>query len=239
MITFSRQSTFATPTLSWPVPAQWPAPTFMINAFSDALSMLKRLVLTLLILLGACTLYDQAIGDGRLPRFNELASSSSISALSRMNSTSAYAPMENLRTGWLAMAHSRELLTAISPEIVVWLYDLNQKNRIEYGKAPATLFLYGKSSDTPVMAAYEVLSGKLYIGSAFWALSDGEKAAVLAHEYRHTRQNWPKQISDRLAQLASGGQLRYQSRLEAEAFDYERQARAALGLSPLTAQIPQ
>lgn len=201
------------------------------TALSTLFSAIKRMSFTLLILLGSCTLYDHAIGDGPLPRLNEVRSIHALQTLAHSNSTAAVSRISNPRQGWQALAQSRDLLTAISPEISLWLHELQQKNQIEYVDTSALSAVYSQSDDTPTLAAYEKISGKLVIHSAFWTLSDGEKTAILTHEYRHARQNWPKKISVHLGQFVAGGQLRYQSQLEAEAFDYERQARSALGLS--------
>lgn len=198
---------------------------------------IKRISFTLLILLGSCTLYDHAIGDSSLPRLNEVGSIHALQTLAHSNSTAEVSTISNPHQGWQALSQSRDLLTALSPEISLWLHELQQKNQIEYANTSALSTVYGQSDDTPTLAAYEKISGKLVIHSAFWALSDGEKTAILTHEYRHARQNWPKKISVHLGQFVAGGQLHYQSQLEAEAFDYERQARSALGLSQAQANL--
>ncbi|WMU93266.1 hypothetical protein EMOOHJMP_00072 [Microcystis phage MaAM05] len=185
-----------------------------------------------LIILGLCTLYDQGVGDGTLPGFNDLSGIREIQSAARQNSS----PNLKAPANWNTLSGGRSLLLALSPSLAEWLYQLNRQQKIIYETQEKWQSAYGQSSETPLLAAYEPWSGNLYIGPAFWALSDGEKAAVLAHEYRHARQNWPKILSHRLAQWMTHGQLPYDTPLEREAFDYERQARAALGLSPLTAQ---
>lgn len=200
------------------------------------LSAMKRMLFILLLLLGACTVYDHAIGDGVLPRLNELASIRSLKQAAQENSTAGVTTIHSqdaLGHGWQALGQTRELLTALSPEIALWLVELQQNHSIAYPQASALTAMYRQADDTPVLAAYEKASGKLLIYPAFWALSDGEKVATLAHEYRHARQNWAKKISVHLGQLVAGGRLAYDSRLEAEAFDFERQARFAMGLSSL------
>ncbi len=197
------------------------------------LELAKRWLLSMLVLLGLCTLYDQGVGDGKLPVFNDLSSLQEMQTRAQQNSS------QNLKApaNWGALSGGRSLLLALSPQLADWLYQLNDQQKIIYKAPEKWQSAYGKSSETPLLAAYEPWSGNLYIGAAFWALSDGEKAAVLAHEYRHARQNWPKVLSHRLAQWLTHGQLQYHTTIESEAFDYERQARAALGLSPLTAQL--
>ncbi|WP_303673353.1 hypothetical protein [Vampirovibrio chlorellavorus] len=186
-----------------------------------------------LILLGLCTLYDQGVGDGTLPGLNDLSGIREIRSAARQNSSRSLKGPAH----WQSLSGGRSLLLALSPSLADWLYQLHHQRKIVYAAPAHWQSAYGQSSETPLLAAYEPWSGKLYIGADFWTLSDGEKAAILAHEYRHARQNWPKVISHRLAQWLMHGQLQYHTPLEREAFDYERQARAALGLSPLTAHL--
>lgn len=186
-----------------------------------------------LIILGLCALYDQGIGDGKLPALNDVSGSPEVLSAARYNSTLTIKGPAN----WENLSGGRRLLLLLSPQLAEWLYQLNNRQKIIYETRGNWRSAYGKTSQTPLLAAYEPWSGKLYIGSAFWKLPDGEKAAVLAHEYRHSRQNWPKVLSHRLVQWITHGQLQYESSLENEAFDYERQARAAFGLSLLTAQL--
>jgi hypothetical protein len=189
-----------------------------------------RMLMLLLLLIGLCTVFDNTIGDGPLPHFNSLKTmTSSLIAAAHRNTTARLTHLNSYQA-WPALAPSRDLLTALSPEISAWLYDLHRQNRILYTTPTDAYGAYGVTADTPILAAYRHIDGKLYLGQNFWHLSDGQKVAVLAHEYRHSRQNAPKRIGTMLAQLLGGGQLRYASRIEDEAFDYERQAQSALGI---------
>lgn len=227
---------------TWPLGWQ-PALRVLGTALSNLFSVFRRGLLTLLIILGSGTLYEHAVGDGVMPRLNELGSVQELKTLALANSTAHFITVSDANApgaepdaepdaeqGWQALARSRELLSALSPEMGLWLHQLRRNYHIEYAQGGALGAIYSQTAETATLAAYDKLSGKLMIHPGFWGLNDGEKAAVLAHEYRHSRQNWPKKISVQLAQLVAGGQLRYQSQLEAEAFDYERQARSALGL---------
>lgn len=192
---------------------------------------LYRILILFLLLIGLCTVFDEVIGDGTLPRFNELKTvAPALISQAKRNTTYIFNYQSDAKA-WSALKPSRELLTALSPEIAAWLYDLHQKQQIVYREPSHTdAKTYGLPTDTPLIAAYRHLDGKLYLGKAFWALPDGQKIAVLAHEYRHFRQNPPKRFSRQLAQLMGGGRLHYTSTIEDEAFAYEKQAQAALGL---------
>lgn len=205
--------------------------TFLSRALRIIHQLLRGFSL-LLILLGLCTLYDQGMGDGTLPGLNDISTVAELRTLAGQNRT------QDLKTSgdWDALRPARRLLVNLSPTLGDWLYTLHQQNRIVYHSPVGVQAHYHQTQTVPVLAAYEFWSGRLYLGPDFWKLSEGEKVAVLAHEARHARQNWAKIISQRLALLITRGHLPYDNPLEAEAFDFERQARVALGLSPLTAQ---
>jgi len=204
----------------------------IIGVFGRLLKLVGRIILLMTFIIGGCTIYDEAIGDGALPTFNRLQAVSPAFARQATRNTTQTLPSNCSKSqAWQAMTASRELLTALSPEIAAWLYTLHAQNRVILHEPAENLpTMFHAAEDTQVIAAYRHIDGKLYLAQMFWQLSDGQKVAVLAHEYRHYRQNLPKRISRQLAQIAGGGQLRYRSLIEDEAFAYERQAQTALGL---------
>lgn len=190
-----------------------------------------RLMIILIAIIGLGTIYDEAIGDGPLPRLNRIAAiKPSVTEMARQNSTRHLPAQATAIAKWNALSPSRDLLTGVSPQISAWLYELQQQERIIYSEPQESLSLYPMPKDTEAIAAYRHINGRLYLGNAFWRLSDGQKVAVLAHEYRHSQQSLPKRISRQLAQLAGMGHFDYQSPIEEEAFAYERQALSAVGL---------
>lgn len=195
------------------------------------LKRVGRLLILAIALIGLGTVYDEVIGDGTLPHLNQVAAIKPVyPILARQNTTQSLSTPLTAPEAGQALSPSRNLLIALSPEIGAWLYDLHQQGHIVYTEPAESLTIYSKQDGTETIAAYRHLNGTLYIGKTFWRLSDGQKAAVLAHEYRHFRQNLPKRISRQLAQLAGAGHFDYQSPIEEEAFAYERQALSALGL---------
>jgi hypothetical protein len=206
-----------------------------ISLFSNACKKigyhLSRITMLLLLIIGVCTVFDETIGDGELPHFNNLkAATSDVAWQAKRNTTYRFYYQTDAKA-WSALKPSRQLLMALSPEIAAWLYDMHRNQHIIYHAPTNTnAATYALPPNTPLIAAYSHLQGKLYLGRTFWDLSDGEKIAVLAHEYRHFRQNPPKRFSRQLAQLIGLGRLHYTSLIEDEAFAYEKQAQAALGL---------
>jgi hypothetical protein len=213
------------------IPALKPSLGDLLGAGQSALQAAGRILLILIAVIGLSTIYDEAIGDGQLPHLNRIAAlQPAVTTLARQNSTQQLSADKTPLEAWQALQPSRELLTGISPEISAWLYELHQQHRILYQEPEESLSIYAMPNGTETIAAYRHITGRLYLGHAFWRLSDGQKVAVLAHEYRHYRQNPAKRISRQLAQLAGMGRFDYQSPIEEEAFAYERQALDALGL---------
>jgi hypothetical protein len=126
---------------------------------------------------------------------------------------------------WQALQPSLRLLQAINPDISHWITQLNRENRILW-KPHATLFNW------PVLASYDWRFNNFYLGPDFWKLQEGEKAAVLAHEYFHYRQNRFWMVADTLGEGLSGKLSEYGSRTEDEAHLYQWYAYQALHMPP-------
>jgi hypothetical protein len=190
-----------------------------------------RLALMLVLFIGLGTVYNETVGDGALPRIHKVPALAVKLRRGALVNTSVLLPdSASAEARWAAMATSRKLLGIVSPEIAQWLERLHAEGRIAYGAPPDTLLMYDRPVDTSLLGAYRHLNGKLYLGQDFWGISDGEKVCVLVHEYRHSRQNLPKQIAIQLARLLVGKASEYASPIEDEAFAYEHRAYQALGL---------
>ena len=124
---------------------------------------------------------------------------------------------------WHALQHSEALLWAINPDISNWLVRLNKEKRIIWTRRP-TLFNW------PVLASYDWRDNTFYLGPDFWKLSEGDKAAVIAHEYFHYRQNKIWMVGDTLLEAISGKLKEYGSRTEDEAHVYQWFAYRAMSM---------
>lgn len=199
------------------------------------IALLRRglnMLFLLLICIGAGTVWDATIGDGPLPQLNNVKQQAPIlMAMAQRNSTAQLAPSAIKQDYWQALTPSRQLLLSLSPQIAEWLENLHQQGHIETHEPEGIHQAYHVSADTPLLAAYRYNQNTLYLGQAFWQLSDGQKVAVITHEYRHSRQNAGKRISYQLAQWVGLGQLQNESPMENEARAYEREAELALGLN--------
>lgn len=126
---------------------------------------------------------------------------------------------------WEALQHSMSLLQAIDPEIANWMARLHAEKRIIWTKQP-TLFNW------PVLACYSWYTNDFYFGPDFWKLSEGDKAAAIAHEYFHYKQNKLMMVSDTILEALSGKLSEYGSRTEDEAHLYQWFAYQAMGMPP-------
>lgn len=126
---------------------------------------------------------------------------------------------------WHALQPSLSILKAINPDIAHWINRLNQNHRMLW-KQHATLFNW------PVLASYDWRNDTFYLGPEFWKLQEGEKAAVLAHEYFHYRQNRFWLIADTLQEGLTGKLSEYGSRTEDEAHLYQWYAYQAMHMPP-------
>ncbi len=190
---------------------------------------------------GGGQLYD---GDGKLPAFNNIATQYAKEI--HQNTTTKFIqdkiaseqPISDEEI-WQHMQPTLKLLKALSPEIAQWVEDLHQAGKIRYTKEHPE----GNS------CGFDHISGELHLHKVFFTLDkDGEKAAELAHEYRHARQNkwkvvshfispqhlynyWGEKAAKKIGKKVSTEQWIYGSRIEDEAHLYEKQACQAMGIS--------
>jgi hypothetical protein len=126
---------------------------------------------------------------------------------------------------WRALQPALSLLNAIQPDIAQWMVQLNREKRMLWKPLP-TLFNW------PVLASYDWRLNYFYLGPEFWKLNEGDKAAVIAHEYFHHRQNKPWMLGDTMLETVTGKLSEYGSRTEDEAHLFQLAAYQAMGMQP-------
>jgi len=234
-------ATFNTSTWELPKPAEVSQPSLtkplgqtILQVIAWGMRRVINVATLMLIIIGLGTVWNATIGDGSLPQLTALTHLSPKQAQLAQHSTTANLPITTIRSSyWEALSSSRSLLLSLSPQLAQWLLNLHLRQHIKIQDPDDIHQTYHVSSETPLLAAYRFNEDTLYLGEAFWKLSDGQKVTVIAHEYRHSRQNFGKRLSVQLAQWMGLGQLQAISPLEDEARDYERQAANALGINPL------
>lgn len=138
-----------------------------------------------LLLLGACELYD-IIWPEKVPDVLYVGISTEESYLALKNSsqqkTSHGQPLDPAQC-WDDCQTPLRILKKVCPEAEKWVRDRHASGKIVWSEK--TDGMYGK---------YDYISRKLTLTSAFFEQSDGQKAVTMAHEYRHSLQNWTKPI---------------------------------------------
>lgn len=172
--------------------------------------------------IGACQLYDDLVGDGRLPVFGSLEVTDPALQLSVYHNSTrhAFANFEERTDHWDLLEPTVDLVRGIAPEIAEWLEEMQRSGRIRY------------DADSDVLAGFDFLSRKLTISRKLFCEVDGSKAACLIHEYRHHRQNFSKVVRYTLSFVAYRDGVR--SIVENDAHIYEAMAYSALGMHDYT-----
>jgi hypothetical protein len=195
--------------------------------FSTTLSSTVSFFFTWVAMIGAGHVYNEAIGDGALPQFKVHRSLQQTSWQDRINQNTTFhlQGQKNIspETYWASLQPTLQILKAVSPEIEAWVQDRHQLNKIQY-----TL---PDSNEEGAIAAFNFMNKNLHFGEPFWAMADGHKAAAIAHEYRHSRQNMPKMISTRITQMMTGKFLDYPCLVEDEAHLYQQEFYRAIGMN--------
>jgi uncharacterized cupin superfamily protein len=192
----------------------------------------KNCTVLFLAFFGGAWLYDKGVGDGPLPRFQDI-STTAPELIPRLElNTTQHLPLESLTLpqAWEALQPTLAILEATAPEIADWVYQQYRDGNIRLAK---TSRLNGQFD--PHFKAdmdYHFLSGKITLTETMWGSSDAVKAGMLVHEYRHARQNPVKFISESLSDALTGRHRRYTSRIEDEAFLYEHFFLRSLGVDP-------
>lgn len=116
---------------------------------------------------------------------------------------------------WKALQSPLQILDKVVPEAAAWVRDRQEHGLIEYSKV-----------DNGCYATYHVGDRRMVLYPCFFLRKDGEKACTLAHEYRHSRQGWPKLLKRAVAYLILGRKVEWI--VENDAYYYEYKVREAI-----------
>lgn len=189
-----------------------------------ALKFTTRTIFVLVVILGAATAYDSSVGDGELPSFAHLGYASANNLprpkfahdpdLKLIYYRRPYNETHVKNHLWEEIHDSVRILYRISPRIGTWVRQQYQNDKI--------VFSDGNGS----FCTYDYFTGVLTLRRGFFTQNEGKKAVMLAHEYRHSRQNYGKLLRYIASHLfTSGGQ---ESIVENDAYLYEQDAVLAL-----------
>lgn len=178
-----------------------------------------RYSMVALAILGAIQLWA-ARGDGTLPTFKALPTATDLDP-HKVSSGECVLRGCSHEERWQGLSTALTLLRHTNPDVAAWVEGLQEKGRLVF-TAPTT------GTDDPVgyLAKFDLFQRELRISPGLFAEPDGSVAAILSHEYRHSRQAFPKVFSYALSFVfLKGGDP---SIIENDAVIYEQEARRAI-----------
>ena len=162
----------------------------------------------------------QASGDGVMPAFQVLHSASGLDPLRTSHPQCIFADTSD-STRWQALTPALTILAEVNPEVARWVHQTRQEGKLIFTNCAKI----GESSSNQ-LAEFDALRRELTISRGLFAENDGTIAAVLCHEYRHSRQRFPKIMVYALSFLVShGGDPAI---IENDALLYEQDANLAI-----------
>lgn len=130
------------------------------------------------LLIIAITSYDLIVGDGEMPQFS-IVSLKDANETNTMHLWGQHAPHED-SAYWKGLESSLVILDDINPQISGWVRRKHHAGDLVFVPQGTEL------------AKYDYFSGKLTICHGFFIDNEKKKVAMLAHEYRHSKQNYGK-----------------------------------------------
>lgn len=122
---------------------------------------------------------------------------------------------------WQGLAPAMAILDQVNPEVASWVRQRREASAVVFSDEVCR----GRDRQAS-LARYDHFRRQLIIQRSLFAQNDGEIAAVLCHEYRHSRQNFAKLMKCALSFVTTSHGDR--SILENDALLYEHEARLAI-----------
>lgn len=166
--------------------------TWWQQAKSAGLKTLGVAALAWTSLWGGGQSYSLTVGDGPLPTLHTIAATHKKQV--QANTTANFfnnASEASRKEWWAALAPTREVLKGLSPEIHDWFVKMHEDKKLVFYSHNKD-----KGSKQDSLAYFDVFSRKMYLDTSFLVNNDGEKASIIIHEYRHSRQNAGKLLAD-------------------------------------------
>jgi hypothetical protein len=180
--------------------------------------LFKYGVLTLAVL-GTIQLWAVR-GDGPMPAFTTFLPSPELDP-HRVSSPHCMLKNTSDPERWEALAPALAILEEANPEVALWLERVHKKGRLTF-----TDRSHGVGEAANSLAKFDHFNRELRVNPGLYAEPDGSVAAIFCHEYRHSRQGFPKVFSYALSfLLLKGGDP---SIVENDAVIFEQEARSVI-----------
>ena len=160
------------------------------------------------LLLGAASVYDICIGDGDVPDPMFVSRGNRESVMIFFN-TSAHIRRDSTDEEWWdSLENTLVVLDKVAPHVAEWVREQHKAGRIIFER-----------EETGTYARYDYFDDLLIINYHTMTEVDGRKASVLAHEWRHSKQNFGKWFKSIVAAMILGEKK--EEILENDAYLYE------------------
>jgi len=129
--------------------------------------------------MGTLGIYDAIIGDGDVVPPRIMGRLTEARTLAQNNTTKYFKGIRlTEKDAWRELQTTFKILRAINPEAEKWIRDCYASGRFHVDM-----------SDNGMYASFDCIDRSVKLRSSFFKLNDGEKACVLSHEWRHSKQN--------------------------------------------------
>jgi len=122
---------------------------------------------------------------------------------------------------WQGLAGALTILDDVNPQVASWVRQRHERHALIFSDRHL-----GLQNTQASLARFDHLRRTLIVHRALFEETDGEIAAILCHEYRHSRQNMAKVLRCILSFVVTANGDR--SILENDARLYEHEARLAI-----------
>lgn len=205
-----------------------------LNHYSVTVSHFFNVLILMVAIIGLAQVVSVGIGDPVLPRmfsFDQYGNRHQ-QVLYRYDSTAYLSGKHDTVTQgtyWASLQSTIAILQVTNPDVAMWLDTLRREDKVRFRLMRVQQRIWGAR----VQASFNVFTGKLHIGESFWRMRNGDRAAILVHEYVHDRQSRIKIFADVMTELLAGRLGEYGSRLEDEAHLYQWECYRAMNMSPI------
>jgi hypothetical protein len=122
---------------------------------------------------------------------------------------------------WQGLAPALAILDQVNPQVASWLRQKHDEGRVVFSDNYG-----GGHVKRGSLAEYDYFRRTLIVHRTLFEENDGEVAAILCHEYRHSRQSLARVLKCALSFVVTADGDR--SIVESDALLYEREARDAI-----------
>ncbi len=205
-----------------------------LNQHTDTLSHFFNVLILIVAIIGLAQVVSVGVGDPVLPRmfdFDQYGNGHQ-KVLYRYDSTAFLSGQHDKvsqDTYWASLQSTIAILQVTNPDVTMWLDTLRRQDKVRFRLMRVQQRIWGSR----VQASFNVFTGKLHIGESFWRMRNGDRAAILVHEFVHDRQSRIKIFADVMTELLAGRLGEYGSRLEDEAHLYQWECYRAMNMPPI------